>query len=91
MHRVNTSHMNLKEHSWRNITHIWGGPRPQSTVRSAASEIASYPFFLHLHALFHPELIRRSVSHLLMGGKQSGSRADAVWTICGCIDQMSEV
>lgn len=38
-----------------------GADPPQSTLPSAASKIALYPFF-NLHALFHPELIRRSVS-----------------------------
>lgn len=36
-------------------------PTPPSTLPSAASKIALYPS-LNLHALFHPELIRRSVS-----------------------------
>lgn len=83
-HRANNSHMNLhKSKSTLAETSRTSGvdpPPSQEHVSLCFFWNCVLPLFLNLHALFHPELIRWSVSHLLGAMLEQNRRdVDDLW------------
>lgn len=85
-HRANNSHMNLhKSKSTLAETSRTSGVDPNPPPSQEHVSLCFFwncvlPLFLNLHALFHPELIRWSVSHLLGAMLEQNRRdVDDLW------------